>query len=150
MIKLEFAPLPGNEWIMNATVPVSKYCRLSVSYGNWLWFVGEKGSYEVGIQMIVPDAFGNMGDLVSFKDNPHDNVWPECDEKRIEELVEKGKSLVYAGIIEVFDRREHASEPEWGLRFICAEGYDLEQKLEHAKQIWGEGKYRFVAAEAVK
>ena len=155
-MELNFSPLPGNEWIMNARIPISKCCRLSVSYNregceeNWLWFVGEKGSYEVGIQIMDPDAWGDTGSLVSFEDNPHGNVWPECGEKQIEELVEKGKSLVYAGTIEVFDMSEQASEPEWGFKFICAEGYDLEQKLAYAERMWGEGKYRFVAAEAIK
>ena len=148
MIDMEFKPLGHAPWIMNAVVPVKEHVQLSVSYNDrkGMWHVGEKGSYEVAVQMTDPGRYPGIACLVSFEDNPSGNIWPDCDDSRIAGLVEKGKALTYAGAVEVFDVRQGASEKAWGIRFLCAEGYDKTGKLEYARDTWGADGHRFVPA----
>ncbi len=125
MINMEFKPLGHAPWIMNAVVPIKEHVQLSVSYNDrkGMWHVGEKGSYEVAVQMTDPGRYPGIA----------------C-------MVEKGGTLIYAGAVEVFDARQGASEKAWGIRFLCAEGYDKIGKLKYAKDTWGADGHRFVPA----
>lgn len=148
-MKLEFKPLNREEWIMNAVVPINDHVQLSVSYGTRVWYVGEPGNYEAAIQMIDPNSYPGIACLVSFK-STGTNIWSKCNEKKLEALVRLGKKLKYAGAIEVFDIAQGCKEKNWGIRFLCADGYDKESKLEYAKRIWGLEGHKFIPKAYIK
>jgi hypothetical protein len=146
-MELNFTELPGRPWILNAVVPVSKHVQLSVSYNKEPgvgWYVGKPGSYEAALQML-DDRYPGIACLVSFEDNNSGNIWPQCDDAKLEKLVQRGRELVYAGAVEVYDRRSGAECADWGIRFLCAEGFDKAEKPNYAERIWGQG-HRFIPA----
>lgn len=149
-MQLDFKPLDHAPWIMNAVVPVTKHTQLSVSYNGseGMWYAGDKGDYEVAIQVIDPDRYPGVASLVSFKDNPSSNVFPHTKDSGLPALAEKAKQLVYHGAIEVFAERGSDKEKTWGVRFLCAKGYDFQSKLGYTRGVFGAGNYRLVHSDA--
>ena len=143
---LDFKPLGHARWIQNAVVPINDNCRLSVSYGNGLFYVGTIGCYEAALQM-TDRRYPEIASLVSFKDNPRDNLFRDCDDAKLEELIELGKTLEYKGALEIFDTKVGDKDPAWGIRFLCAKGHDYEVKEKYVKDMWGDGKWRFIPKE---
>lgn len=146
-MQLNFKPLKHAPSIQNAVVPINEHVQLSVSYGQWPGgcSVGTPGNYEAAVQMIDP-RYPGIACLVSFEDNPQNNIWSGCDDAELEALIERGKHLTYAGAIEVFGIRSGETEPDWGIRFLCAEGHDRREKEKYTKELWGRTEhYRFIA-----
>lgn len=146
-LNLEFKPLEYLTWIHNAELPVNKHFQLSISYNNreGFWHVGDIDSYEVGIQIISDNLIPHRS-LVLFEDTIGRNVFYNCSEADILNLVERAKTLEYAGEILVFDREEGQVKLDWVHRFYCAKGYDYESKMEYCLGIWGKEEVKFIPA----
>ena len=85
-----------------------------------------------------------MASLVSFKDNPQGNIWPNCNTEKIHKLIEKAKTLIYKCAIEIFDTASSQEKPQWHIKFMCAEGYDFDEKEKYCCRIWGDKQWRIV------
>lgn len=144
-LNLKFKPLSHARWINNAELPVNEHFQLSISYNEkeGMWKVGDIGSYEVAIQCISNTS--PYASLVAFEDTGG-NIFNDCSEEDILNLVERAKTLEYAGEILIFDKLPGQKEPDWQHRFYCAKGYDLKGKLAYCKSIWGSKSTKYEPA----
>lgn len=135
-LALTFKSLSHAPWIRNAVIPVNDHFRVSVSYGDGEWYVGHPGDYEVAIQAI-DSRYPGVASLVDFEDNSQGNIFSHCNEGKIRALIERAKTLKYKCAIEVFDVRCGETEKRWGIRFLCADGYDFDEKEKYCRSVFG-------------
>ena len=128
---------------LNAVVPINEYFQLSVSFGLG---IGTIDSYQAAIQAINKSKYPNndYASLVEFEDCPNTNVWNDCDESRLLELIERAKTLTYKCVIEVFATRVGEKEDKWGFRFFCADGFDFNQKFKYCNWMFGKDNVRII------
>lgn len=120
---------------MNARVPVNEHFRLSVSYGDGLWYVGSaaEDSYECAIQA---GALGfEYWSLVEIK-KWRNNVRPDTSLDEIPMLYDLAQSLVYSGRLWVYCEGNIGEPPSWRFRHHTAAGHDEEMKLKHSDYIY--------------
>jgi hypothetical protein len=142
-MKLEFKPLPSAPFLMNAVVQVNPRFNVSVTYnkepGNW--HVGDYGSFQCAIQ-VRRDADSPYRSLVAVEGNPQDNVFSECDLRKVDELVALAEAMEYSGEFEVFDVRDRSEfpdlQPRWGHWGFCAVGYDEQCKRAYLARVYNE------------
>ena len=144
-MNLNFKSLIDTPWILNAVIPVSENFHLSINYNkslDGLWYDCEKDNYKIEIQVGFPPS--TWWDIVKVSKDIS-NVYPGRNDSMIYSLIEIAETLKYAGEFEVFEIRDkNVKSREWGHRFFCAKGNDLEDKLSYIKRVFiGEDKSRF-------
>ena len=146
---LIFKPLAHAPSINNAVIPINEHVQISVSYNRvpGLWNVGSINYYEAAIQVFDEQKAPGIRDLVSFEDNRDGNVFSGCDEIKLLALTERAQLVEYYGIIKVFAIKSGETKAEWGVRFVCARGYDYREKIKYTKSVF-EGGWTFERKES--